>query len=179
MNEDDIRCLSALAMKDLDEGGRGFYPWTLGPRIRLGEYRQTPIGVRSNPLAVFPYHLEVPACMQRFFEWRTRRLQDEDEDENEKLHPLVLACHAMVYFLQIHPFIDGNGRVSRLMMQDDLMRQGYLPPYLAELTRDEYLKMIRHAADGDPTLLVDRYVTAQLELLKAAIRDETHETKTG
>ncbi|KAL1893937.1 hypothetical protein Sste5346_006078 [Sporothrix stenoceras] len=77
----------------------------------------------------------------------------------------------------IHPFVDGNGRVSRLMMQGDLMRQGYLPACLKDLTRDEYLKMIRHAADGDPSLLVDCYVTAQLELLTAALMEDRMKTR--
>lgn len=169
MNEDQVRALSALTMKDLDESGRGFYPWAFGPRIPRGQYRQTPIGVRSNPLAVFPYHLEVPACLRRYFAWRTRAHAEQ------KLHPLLLACHSMVYFLQIHPFIDGNGRISRMMMQDYLMRQGYLPSYLLNLDREEYLRMIRCAADGDPTLLVDRVLTAQLEFLSSFMLEEAAE----
>ncbi|KIH91523.1 fic [Sporothrix brasiliensis 5110] len=166
LNEDEVCALSALTMRDLDESGRGLYPWTLGPRIRLGQYRQTPIGVKSNPMAVFPYHLEVPACMRRYFAWRKRMHKER------VLHPLILACHAMVYFLQIHPFVDGNGRVSRLMMQDYLMRQGYLPSYIMYLDRDEYLKMIHHAADGDPSLLIDRVLTSQMEFLYSYMLDD-------
>ncbi|CAK7216541.1 hypothetical protein SCUCBS95973_002840 [Sporothrix curviconia] len=151
-DEHQVRALSALAMAGLDP--RGLYPWAIGPRLRLGQYRQTPIGVKSNPMAVFPYHT-----------WRCRH--------TEKLHPLILACHAMVYFLLIHPFVDGNGRVSRMIVQDDLMRQGYLPPYLVDLDRGEYLTMIRSAADGNPSLLVDRVVHAQLDSLQSTVLGDT------
>ncbi|CAK7238299.1 hypothetical protein SEUCBS140593_010525 [Sporothrix eucalyptigena] len=165
--EDQVRALSMLAMTSLDS--RGLYPWAIGPRVRLGQYRQVPIGVKSNPMAVFPYHLEVLACMQRFFEWRARAYGEK------KLHPLIQACHAMVYFLQIHPFVDGNGRVSRMIMQDDLMRQGYFPGYLFNLDRVEYLTMIRNAADGNPSLLANRVVTAQLEFMLSNMLEEAAE----
>lgn len=168
MKEDEVRSLSALAMKDLDESGRGLYPYAFGPRVPLGQYRQAPIGVQSDPLAVFPYHLEVPACMARYFQWRAQAHAEK------KLHPLILACHAMVYFLQIHPFIDGNGRVSRMIMQDYLMRQGYLPSYMIDLDRQEYLEMIHCASRGDPELLVDRVVTAQLEFLYSNAMEESN-----
>ncbi|CAK7218389.1 hypothetical protein SCUCBS95973_003467 [Sporothrix curviconia] len=166
-NEDQVRALSMLTMSGLDP--RGLYPWAIGPRVRLGQYRQVPIGVKSNPMAVFPYHLEVPACMHRFFEWRARVFAEKN------LHPLILACHAMVYFLQIHPFIDGNGRVSRLIMQDDLMRHGYLPAYLMDLNRAEYLMLIRNAAEGNPGPLVDYVLTSQLDFLLSNMLEEAVE----
>ncbi len=158
LDEASVQKLSAVAMKDL--GNReGYYPWSFGPRVRLGEYRQIPIGVHSTPLAVFPYNLEVPACMTRFFQWRAAA------HASKTLHPLILACQATIYFLQIHPFTDGNGRVSRMMMHDYMVRQGYLPVYMIDLQRNDYLQMIRDAAAGKPDGFVSAVVTSQLDFL--------------
>lgn len=97
--------------------------------------------------------------MQRFFQWR------EDKATKKDLHPLVLACQAMVHFLHIHPFPDGNGRASRLMMQDDMIRHGYIPVTFLDLAREDYVEMIKDAQDGDPGELVARALTTQLEAM--------------
>ncbi|KAH6897374.1 fic/DOC family protein [Thelonectria olida] len=157
LDEDDVRYLSALTMKDL--GPAGYYPGNFGPKVRLGQYRQIPLGVRSNPLCIFPYPLEVPACMERFFQWR-KMVHDE-----KKLHPLLIACQTVVYFVHIHPFIDGNGRVSRMIMHDYLLRHGYCPIVLQPFERREYLKMMSDAQGGNPEDFVARVVTTQLEMM--------------
>lgn len=157
LKEEDVCALSALTMKDLDRDG--YYCNTWGGKVRLGGYRKSPISVRSNPLRIFPYHIEVPACLQRFFEWRDRAHEDKI------LHPLILACQATVYFVLIHPFPDGNGRVSRMLMHDYMVRQGYLPVVMQDLERQDYLRMISDAADGEPDEFVARVVTNQLEAL--------------
>lgn len=158
LGEQDVRALSALNMKDLDENG--YYPRTWGGKVRLGDYRLAPISVRSNPLRIFPYHAEVPACMRRFFEWRDRAHQEK------KLHPLILACQATAYFVHIHPFPDGNGRVSRMVMHDYMVRQGYLPVVLQAMERQDYLTMISDAQDGNPDEFVVRVLVNQLEALR-------------
>ncbi len=158
LGEQDVRALSALNMKDLDENG--YYPRTWGGKARLGDYRLAPISVRSNPLRIFPYHVEVPACMRRFFEWRDRAHQEK------KLHPLILACQVTAYFVHIHPFPDGNGRVSRMVMHDYMVRQGYLPVVLQATQRQDYLTMISDAQDGNPDEFVVRVLMTQLEALR-------------
>lgn len=159
LGEHDIRALSALNMKDMDRDGN--YPWAWGGKVRLGDYRKAPISVRSNPLRIYPYHVEVPACMRRFFRWRERAHQEKT------LHPLILACQATAYFLHIHPFPDGNGRVSRMAMHDYMVRQDYLPVVMQAMEREDYLKMIIDAQDGKPDEFVVRVLTTQLEALQA------------
>jgi Fic family protein len=158
LDENDVCHLSALTMKDLGVAD-GYYPWSLGSRVRLGNYRSAPIQVRNNRLRIFPYHVEVPACMRRFFEWRDKVHQEK------KLHPLIVACHTAVYFVHIHPFPDGNGRVSRMIMHDYLVRQGYLPVVFQELDRKDYLRMIDNAHDGRPDEFVLRVLLTQLEAM--------------
>ncbi|EFQ27090.1 fic/DOC family protein [Colletotrichum graminicola] len=168
LREDEVRDLAVVCIRDTEseaayEASRGGYQagcpkagtlvW--GARVPLGEYRNLPIAVRSNRLRIFPYPQEVPACVARFFEWR-------DTQHREKtLHPLVLACQMTAYFVHVHPFPDGNGRTSRLIMQDYLARQGYLPVVIPGLERKDYLRMIDDACEGKPGELVAAVVEAQ------------------
>ncbi|KAL7962945.1 fido domain-containing protein [Trichoderma compactum] len=155
--EHEIQCLSALLLRDTS--GEKLYNSGWGGKVAVGDYRQAPIQVKSSPLTIFPYHLEVPACMRRFIQWRDRVTREG------RLHPLIVACHATVYFLHIHPFFDGNGRVSRLLMQDYMVRHGYAPVVIRDLDREEYVRMIRSAQEGDPEELVYTVLTTQLEQL--------------
>ncbi|KAL7797062.1 fido domain-containing protein [Trichoderma afarasin] len=158
LSEDEIRCLSALLLRDTS--GEKLYHSGWGRKVALGDYRQTPIQVKSSPLTIFPYHHEVPACMRRFIHWQDRVTREE------RLHPLIVACHATVYFLHIHPFFDGNGRVSRLLMQDYMIRHGYAPMVIRDLDREEYVRMIRSAQEGDPEEFVSMVLATQLEQLR-------------
>ena len=53
-------------------------------------------------------------------------LMDWYQNAND-LHPFTRAAHLHVDFVGIHPFVDGNGRTARLMMNCELLRCGYLP----------------------------------------------------
>ncbi|KAH0532234.1 hypothetical protein TsFJ059_000956 [Trichoderma semiorbis] len=169
LSEAEIRCLSAVLLKDTNR--ELLYNSRWGGRVPLGGYRPAPIRVKSSPLTIFPYHVEVPACMQRFLQWRDRVTQEK------QLHPLIVACQATVYFLHIHPFFDGNGRVSRLMMQDYMIRHGYAPVVIQNLERQDYIRMIRQAQEGEPEEFVSTILTTQLEELKTFGFRQMVETK--
>ncbi|KAI5862440.1 fic/DOC family protein [Durotheca rogersii] len=160
LDESEVRALSALTMRDLDPHEKNRYPTWCGDPVMLGGYRTNPAGIKSNPLAVFPYPLEVDACMRRFFQWRQR------VSEEKELHPVIIACQTVVYFLHIHPFPDGNGRVSRMIMHDYLLRHGYIPIVFTPFSRPEYLRMMMNAQDGRPGEFVSRVVTIQLEWMQ-------------
>ncbi|KAK3349643.1 fic/DOC family protein [Lasiosphaeria hispida] len=155
LDESEVKSLSSLIVKETDS--EAIYSAGWGKRVELGDYRQTPIAAKSNPLRIFPYHVEVPALMKRFFEWRNTK---------KDVHPLILACQATAYLLFIHPFPDGNGRVSRLVFQDALIRQGYIPVPLRGVVRGDYLRMIRDAQDGDPSEFVAKILSTQLEAMQ-------------
>lgn len=72
--------------------------------------------VRFNPVSAF----ETPLVMDRF-------IQAFDEAQNlEYLNPLLIDSLAILDFLCIHPFSDGNGRISRLLFLLLLYRAGYM-----------------------------------------------------
>ncbi len=58
------------------------------------------------------------------------------------LNPIELAAWAHAEFVRIHPFTDGNGRTSRLLMNYQLMANGYLPISISKESRLEYFKML-------------------------------------
>ena len=92
---------------------------------------------------------ETPAQMEALIAW-TRNAIAEDE-----LHPLIIIGVFVVVFLAIHPFQDGNGRLSRILTTLHLLHAGYeYVPYASlesviEKTKDDYYRALRrHAGDA-------------------------------
>lgn len=65
------------------------------------------------------------------------------------LHPVRLAALAHYKLVYIHPFIDGNGRTSRLLMNLVLMQTGYPPVIIRRSDREIYYKYLNIANQGD------------------------------
>lgn len=63
--------------------------------------------------------LETPIKMQELLAWTNENL------EKKKLHPLIVIAIFIVLFLAIHPFQDGNGRLSRLLTTLLMLKSGY------------------------------------------------------
>ncbi|MFD1929424.1 Fic family protein [Sporosarcina siberiensis] len=62
------------------------------------------------------------------------------------LHPIEKACMLHSKFVNIHPFIDGNGRTARLLMNLELLRNGYLPAIIHVEERQAYYEALDIAA---------------------------------
>ncbi len=72
------------------------------------------------------------------------------EEKRKELNPIVLAAWTHAEFVRIHPFIDGNGRTSRLMMNYQLMMNGFLPISIAKENRLEYYNVLEeYAVNGN------------------------------
>ena len=86
---------------------------------------------------------DTPRLMTELVEWTTANLETED------LHPLINVAIFIVVFLEIHPFQDGNGRVSRILTTLLLLRAGYIyVPYssletVIEQSKDAYYLGLR------------------------------------
>lgn len=67
-----------------------------------------------------------PKQMQELVEWTQSTLK------NKIYHPLLVVGNFLVEFLNIHPFADGNGRISRILTNLLLLKEGYLyMPYIS------------------------------------------------
>ena len=86
---------------------------------------------------------DTPRLMTELIEWTTEALS------NRTLHPLLVIAVFVVVFLEIHPFQDGNGRLSRALTTLLLLRAGYAyVPYgslesVIERSKDSYYLALR------------------------------------
>ena len=87
-----------------------------------------------------------PYDVQRYMEAFQRWLLSRDVDH---LHPIELAALAHYKLVFIHPFTDGNGRTSRLLMNLFLMKAGYPPVIMRKEDRFKYYQHLQTANLGD------------------------------
>ena len=100
-----------------------------------GIYRKVPVYVKKkdNSIFKFPEPFQIDNLMNEFFEWLT---------DTHDTHPVLIAVEAHTRFVSIHPFVDGNGRNARLILNLLLLQFG-LPPAVIKVTeRAEYLDAI-------------------------------------
>ena len=71
------------------------------------------------------------------------------EENNDKLHPLVLAIIFHHKFEKVHPFMDGNGRTGRMIMNFILLNNNLPPTVIHKKTRKNYLEVMREADLSD------------------------------
>lgn len=87
-------------------------------RENAGRYRTVPVMISgSTHIPPQPYLIEKQ--MEDFI-LRFKQM------EAEKVHPVLIAAYLHDELVRIHPFIDGNGRTSRLLMNLYLLRHGYV-----------------------------------------------------
>jgi len=105
-----------------------------------------------------PLHPLVSARMQDWLEQAQRLVADTPAfpEEVARLH-----CE----FEQVHPFLDGNGRTGRLVMNLLLVRLGYPPAIIFKQQRDRYLAALRRADVGDHGALGEFIARAVLDNL--------------
>jgi Fic family protein len=88
---------------------------------------------------------DTPRKMTALIDWTTSSLAAKE------LHPLLIIAIFIVHFLAIHPFLDGNGRLSRILTTLLLLQQGYAyVPYcslesIIERNKDNYYLSLRKA----------------------------------
>jgi fido (protein-threonine AMPylation protein) len=128
--------------------------------------RERPGSFREHDIQPFPGGMRPPSWPQvpaLVADWiADARLLPAEEPA---AGPEALArLHAR--FEQIHPFLDGNGRTGRLVLNLLLVRLGYPPAIVYKGDRSRYLTALRRADDGDPGPLG--------ELLARAILDNLH-----
>ena len=103
LTEWTIRSLHQLILKGINDNDAGRYR-TVNVRIAGAEHLP-------------PDQAIVPELMERFVSWY--------RDEAMALHPVERAARVHSEFVKIHPFVDGNGRTGRLLMNLELMKAGY------------------------------------------------------
>lgn len=105
-----------------------------------------------------PDHTQIPALIRDWVDGLSSAPHDQAPIGE------VLARHHAA-FERIHPFLDGNGRVGRLLMNLVLVRLGYPPAIIQKRERDRYLAALDRADRDDPGPLGELIARAILDNL--------------
>jgi Fic family protein len=116
LSENHIRQLhrDLLHHSAKDERHRGAWKVSANSIAAFDEAGQQ-IGIVFETVSPF----DTPARMTELVSWYNAAIADDE------LHPLLLIAIFVVVFLEIHPFQDGNGRLSRVLTTLLLLRSGY------------------------------------------------------
>lgn len=135
----DLRNIHRLAMDPV---------WDVEPHPEATD-EEAPGSFRQHDIQPFPEGMqppswpEVPPAIRSWLD-RTRELADADQ---AAIPEMLAELHAALE--QIHPFLDGNGRTGRLVVNLLLVRLGYPPAIIYKGDRDRYLRALRRADQGD------------------------------
>ena len=123
-----------------------------------GVYRRIPVrimGAYTEP--VQPYLIEP----------KTMELLAENDKRKETMNPIERIARFHLEFEGIHPFIDGNGRTGRLLLNLDLIRNGYPPINVKFTDRKRYYDAFdAYYRDGNADEMVNliaEYVDERLD----------------
>lgn len=127
-----------LAHSEKDTWHRGQYKTNTNSVAAFNEQGQQ-IGVVFQTASPF----DTPRLMTELIDWVN------DQRNANRLHPLLVTAIFVVVFLEIHPFQDGNGRLSRALTTLMLLQAGYVyVPYssmesIIELNKESYYLALR------------------------------------
>lgn len=128
--------------------------------VKAGDYRQERVIITGSAYPA-PAPDKIPNLMSSFVRWLA-------QNEN-KLHPVEFAALAHKRFVYIHPFIDGNGRVARLLMNLCFIRKGYTISIIPPVLRNEYILLLENAHKSDKPFvkfIAERVAETQKDLIR-------------
>jgi len=126
-----------------------------------GVYRKTPV-IISGVDVKFPPPSKIKGLMQEFV--------GEIPLLIENNHPVLYSALLHLRLATIHPFIDGNGRTARLLMNLALLQAGYVITIIPPILRREYLDSLKASNRGDNKPFIDLIVTMVYESQKDYLR---------
>jgi len=131
ITQKDVKYIHSIVLRDINDKYAG----------RYRDVEVIIVGAKHAP----PQPNKVPELMLDFSRWIV------DKQERLDLHPVEFAALAHFELVKIHPFIDGNGRTSRLLMNLILMKYGYPIAVIdcEKEPRTKYYNAIRQADEGN------------------------------
>lgn len=146
INEQEILTLHRMFYQNIDQKN-------------AGSYRDIPVFISGSQHPVTA-PADIPAEMERLLEWAAG---------SKRYHPVEFAAMLHKRFVFIHPFVDGNGRVARLLMNTALIQRGYLPAVIPPILRHEYISLLEKAhTDEKPFIefIAERELESQKDLMR-------------
>ncbi len=125
--------LHGLIMKDI-------------PGINAGQFRKVEVIIKGSEHKP-PHFNDVDAHIDEMFQWMNRN--------SHKFPPLVMGSILHHWMTWIHPFSDGNGRVSRMFLNFFLLQKGYPEVIIKISDRDNYYNSLIEGDKGQLTSLIE------------------------
>jgi Fic family protein len=127
--EETILQVHKIILKNIDE-------------VEAGSYRNNNVMI-IGAIHLPPSAVKLPRLMNEFVEWYYG---------NESSMPVPeFAARVHHKLVWIHPFIDGNGRTARLVMNLILLQKGYPPAVILNVDRKKYYKFLKEADSNNDT----------------------------
>lgn len=144
ISEWNIKNIHQLILKDIDNEN-------------AGRYRKENVTIKGAT-HIPPDYLKVPELMEKLI--LTYNTWSE-------YHPIIQAALLHGELVKIHPFVDGNGRTSRLLMNLVLMNNGYNPVIIKKESRLKYYEALdKTHSTGNYTDFVKMVTKLEVEMLK-------------
>ena len=148
LSEWQIKSIQHLVLKNIDSKNAGIY-------------RQENV-VIAGAEHLPPHFLKVPEAMTALI---------DGYQKTGQVHAVECAARLHVDFVGIHPFVDGKGRTSRLLMNFELMRRGYLPVIISVEQRLSYYEALDTAhTRGDYAPFIGLVADLEQATLKRYLR---------
>lgn len=148
ITEDDIKKLHQLFRIQIDSEN-------------VGKYRTKQVIITDSDVE-FPKPTELGTKMKEFVYSLPQMKKD--------LHPVEFAAMVHVVFVNIHPFIYGNGRVARLWMNLALLQSGYNITIIPPAVRADYIRVLQDSNRNIYEAFVDFISEMVIELQKEYLR---------
>ena len=143
ITEWNIRNIHQLILKEIDDDN-------------AGKYRNENVTIKGAT-HIPPDYVRVPELMEKLI---------LNYNNWNNYHPIIQAALLHGELVKIHPFVDGNGRTSRLLMNLDLMNHGYNPVIIKKEDRLEYYAALDKAhTTGDYTDFIKLITKLEIEIL--------------
>lgn len=144
ITEWNIKNIHQLILKGIDNENAGIY-------------RRENVTIKGT-IHVPPDFVKLPELMEKLI---------LNYESWNKYHPIIQAALLHGELVKIHPFIDGNGRTSRLIMNLSLMNNGYNPVIIKKENRLEYYEFLDKAhVNGDYTDFIKLITKLEIETLE-------------
>jgi len=144
ISEWNIKNIHLLILKDIDNEN-------------AGRYRNENVIIKGAT-HIPPDYLKIPEQMEKLI---------LNYNTWNKYHPIVQASLLHGELVKIHPFVDGNGRTSRLLMNLVLMNKGYNPVIIKKVDRLKYYEALDKAhVTGNYTDFIKLVTRLEVEMLK-------------
>lgn len=144
----DIRQIHYLILKGIDDDN-------------AGQYRSVPVEISGSRS---PLPEQIPQNMHDFALWLEG--VSVPGQQAYQMDPLIAAAAAHAWFVYIHPFVDGNGRTARILMNLLLMRSGYPIAIVTREDRLRYYDALEETQSSDLSSLIGLISESVLESLE-------------